>query len=151
MQVAIVEINGREFAIPVSFLLTILKAGSIYKVPLSSPEKLGLINFQGEILTVFHPGMLIDNMKKEAENDNVVLILKMKTANESWKVGIFVDRVLDIFSVNSEDIFDLPEESSVNKELINKSIRRTGKNIWLLNIDKLLLTNELEQSNARIG
>jgi chemotaxis signal transduction protein len=150
MQIAVVEINNREFGLPINFLFTILKAGAIYQVPLSTPEKLGLINFQGEILTVFHPGVIIDMKAPVIGQDNVILILKIEKQQETWKVGILVEKVIDILQISESDIFDIPEESSVNKNIINKKIQKENRHIWLINLDKLLSTNETELSNVRL-
>ncbi|MCK5537025.1 MAG: chemotaxis protein CheW [Bacteroidales bacterium] len=144
MQVAVFRVNTREFGIPIEYMQTILKAGAVFSVPMSSPEKLGLINFQGEILTVFHPGILFDNKKLEPNVENVILILKLNNDLENWNIGIFVDRIVDIITINNEQIFDLPEDVPINKDFVQKTIRYLDKNIWLLNLDKMFTLDELE-------
>ncbi|MCK5537023.1 MAG: chemotaxis protein CheW [Bacteroidales bacterium] len=142
MQVAIFRVNTREFGIPIEYLKTILKAGYVYSVPLSSQEKLGLINFQGEILTVFHPGIMFDNKKMESREENVILILKLSRELESWNVGLFVDHIEDIINVDEDEMIDFPEETDINREFVHKSIPYLDKYVWLLNIEKMLLFNE---------
>jgi len=138
MQTVIFEINKRYFAIDAQFMKTITQVPTINKVPLSQKSILGLMDFQGEIISIIHPGILLDNSKAEFNNENVILILKLKNKEQDFTVGLFCDKIFDIIDIRETDKTIPPLEDLKYKELISNTIIYQDKNIWLLNINKML-------------
>jgi len=138
MQTVIFEINKRYFAIDAQFMKTITQVPTINKVPLSQKSILGLMDFQGEIISIIHPGILLDNSKAEFNNENVILILKLKNKEQDFTVGLFCDKIFDIIDIRETDKTIPPLEDLKYKELISNTIIFQDKNIWLLDINKML-------------
>lgn len=138
MQAVVFEINSRYFAIDAQFMKTITQVPKINKVPLSQKSILGLINFQGEIISIVHPGILLDNSMAEFNDENVILILNFNNNEQDFAVGLFCDKIFDIIEITEKDKTVPPLEDLKFKELVSNTIIYQDKNIWLLDINKML-------------
>ena len=136
MQILIFEINNRQYALDAQYLQTILKMQQINPVPLSAKPILGIISFQGDIITIIHPGIIIDSKKNKPHPENVIVLLKLIFGEEETTVGMYCDKIIDIVEV--ERFEPTPIDDKKLKELVQSTVIINNSNIWLLDIQKML-------------
>ncbi len=124
-------LNQRKYAIALSNVVEILLPGSIYLIPNSAANVLGLTNIRGNILPVLD----IKPLLGERENSNSELMRHVWIRAGSEDIVIVVDKVDGIKRVSEEDMAQPPEDLTVGK-LIKKVI--------LANDDLILVVDPLD-------
>lgn len=131
-QFIVVNIKNEQYGIDIQYIDNIVKMQKITRVPKAQSYFKGVINLRGEII----PVMSIRN-KFGLEDDEItdktrIIILKPE---QQESIGIIVDLVKEVVSLNSENIEKLSQD--INDEN-SKYIIGIGKNqdslISLLNI-----------------
>jgi len=107
-------LGGRKYAIALSNVVEILLPGSVYPIPNSAANVLGLTNIRGNILPVLD----IKPLLGEKENSSFELRrhIWIRTGNED--IVIVVDKVDGIKRVSEEDVAQPPEDLTVGKRIM---------------------------------
>ena len=112
------------------------------KIPDSEDFLEGVINYQDGILPVISLAKKfgIDTLESK-ENDGAIIVTRSKEGS----VGIKVEVVNEVISMNLDDLEDTPEiSSSISKRYIKGIIKDKNKNgiILLLNLNEILSKDE---------
>jgi purine-binding chemotaxis protein CheW len=123
------EIRGWEAATPIP----------------NSPEFVkGVINLRGTIVPIIDLRLRFGLDQAEYGPMTVVIVLKVATDKGHKVIGIVVDAVSDVYSLNPNDMRQPPEMGDqVNTTFIKGLADVQGKMVILLNIDVLLNLHEL--------
>lgn len=104
----------------------------------------GVINLRGTIVPIVDLRQCFGLQAIEYSAVTVVIVLKVKTAEGSRVMGIVVDAVSDVYSLSRDDMRNAPDlGSSIDTGFIEGLVSIEDKMVILLNIDKLLVTEEL--------
>lgn len=104
----------------------------------------GVINLRGTIVPIVDLRQCFGLKAIEYSAVTVVIVLKVKTTEGSRVMGIVVDAVSDVYTLAREDMRSAPDlGSSINTDFIEGLVSVEEKMVILLNIDKLLVTEEL--------
>lgn len=109
-----------------------------------SPEYLrGVLNLRGIIIPIFDLRCRFGQGLTDAGSKNVIIIIAVGERT----IGILVDTVSDILSVNSGDVKPAPEsESEEDQRFISGLIAVEGRMVVLLDIQHLFENHISEQS-----
>ncbi|TAL21975.1 MAG: purine-binding chemotaxis protein CheW [Nitrospirae bacterium] len=148
-QVAVFRIGDENFGIRIDRVVEILKSQKIYSLP-ELPEFLsGVINVRGEVIPLLDLRLRF-GIHTPAKKGRMITV-----RCEGGKIGILVDEIDEIISLNPEDITAPP---SIFRGLKTEYLIGLGKKgdriIILLNLDKLLTSQEkiiLKESAELIG
>lgn len=101
----------------------------------NTPEFMrGVMNLRGLIIPIFDLRARFKQQLTDANAKHVVIILAVGERN----IGILVDAVSDILSVNTDDIRPTPElESGTNTDFISGLISLEKRMVVLLKVEKL--------------
>jgi len=151
--VIIFEIGLEEFAIELSTIKEIVKAGQIRKLPKSLDFIDGIYNYRGEIIHILNLEKVLSlqenylyksklalsetkNMKKK----NFIIILDV----DGVFIGFFADQIVNIAHINAEDIVGLSSifQTSVGMENIKGIIKFKDRPRILLDLSNVL--NEID-------
>ncbi len=113
----------------------------------NSPEFMrGVMNLRGIIIPIFDLRARFTKDLTQANEKNVIIILAVNERN----VGILVDTVSDILTVNANDVKPAPElENKIDSDFINGLISINERMVVLLAVEKLFNT-ELAQVKESI-
>lgn len=107
-QYIILRFDSEQYGIDISYIDNIVRLQPITRVPHSQPYFLGVINLRGEIIPVM-------SMRRKFELDDVentgktrILIIKVENA----KIGVLVDEVREVVTLDEEDIEKLTADDS---------------------------------------
>jgi len=111
----------------------------------NTPEHIrGVLNLRGTIVPIIDLRMRFNLDEAEYNALTVIIVLSVKTEADERVIGVVVDAVSDVLSVGADEIKDTPDfGSSVNVEFINGIATLNENMVMLLDIDKMLTTDEL--------
>jgi len=134
-QYVVFGIEDESFALDIEKVKEIIIPVEIAKVP-NVPEFIeGMINIRGKIHAVVNMRSKFKIPKKDFDEGTKIILVNMN----SVLAGIIVDGVAEIIRVEAEDIDKAPEIiSKANPEYINGVIKKEGKMVIILDIDRVI-------------
>ncbi len=130
-----------SYAIPLHYTQEVLKVPYITKVPLAPPVIAGIMNLNGEIVSVCHVSHILDMPPSEIKEESRVLVTK----NLGYPTGILVDAVQGIVSISEQQIQPtLSTISSGKAEFIRGEFYIKDKLVILLDMEKLTTAPEMQ-------
>ena len=143
VQLVIFRLAQEEFGLDISQVREIIRMQNITPMP-KAPEFIeGVINLRGQIIAVMD---LLGRfgLKKENRTDKARIIVSEIKGNA---LGLIVSEVPEVLRISEHDIDPTPQmiESQINAEFI-RGVGKAGERlIILLDIDKLLSSEEVKQ------
>ena len=140
----IFSIGKQYYGIEIKYVIEIIGIEPITEVPELADYIKGVINLRGKIIPVMDVRIKFKKEEKEYDDRTCIIVVEIG----SICIGLIIDRVLEVVSINENNISPPPNTSS-NKENSNKYIKGIGKiqNEVRLLIDcyKLLEDDEIEE------
>lgn len=125
----------------------IVKLQSIRAIPNAPYYMVGILNLRGEIIPIidlhrrFHIGTENGDVELD-ELESGFIILNIS----GTKIGIIIDKISRVVSVNTSDIQDPPQMmGGIGSEYINGVVRNEDGYLILLNTQKLFEAKELQK------
>ncbi len=141
------NIAEETFGISIAQINQILKPQEIFKVPNTPPFIEGLINLRGKVITVFNLRKRFGMPEKENDDNTKVIIVNL----EELLLGFTVDSVTEIVNLQDEDIVPTPPSiSSFDRRFLSGVGKMEDKLILILNLEKVLTTDEEQQVKSII-
>ena len=127
-------VSGEEYGVDIMTVREIKGWTETTRLP-NSPEFMrGVMNLRGLIIPIFDLRARFSKTLTEANAKHVIIILAVNERN----IGILVDAVSDILSVNDGDIKPTPElEAQANTDFISGLISLENRMVVVLAVDKL--------------
>lgn len=121
-QFTIFTVDGETFAVSLDEVKEIIRMPEVVRVPLAPPSLEGLTNLRGTVLPVVNTRSLFGGAPVPADDATRVVIL-----DRGQSIGIVVDRVVSVVSVDPERIEDAASvETSVRSDLLRGVIKDQG-------------------------
>ena len=138
------ELNKDIFAIDVLQVREILEYSKITRIP-QLPEYIkGVINLRGSVVPVIDMREKFGMEKTEITIETCIIVVEVELDNESTVIGAMVDKVEEVFELESKEIEPAPRMGTrLNTKFIRGMGRRDEEFIILLEIDKVFSTAEL--------
>ncbi|MBF0289259.1 MAG: purine-binding chemotaxis protein CheW [SAR324 cluster bacterium] len=129
------------YAIPLYYTQEVLKVPYITRVPHAPPVIAGIMNLNGEIVSVCRISHILDMPSSETQTESRVLVTK----NLPYTTGIFVDAVHGILSVSEQQIQPILSTISAGKaDFIRGEFYTEDKLVILLDMKKLTSAPEMQ-------
>lgn len=141
------QIGSETYGINIMLVQEIIRYSEPTQVYNANPMIKGLINFRGQVIPI------IDMHKKfnlgNVEYDKYTVVIVFESNNKT--MGMIVDRVSDIVSFSEEDIQVVDQDfaEDIKTEHIEAIARGEDKIVFLLNPDRVLSFEELEELENR--
>lgn len=100
-QYIVVKLDGEQYGIDISFIDNIVRMQQITRVPKAQSYFAGVINLRGEIIPVMNLRVRFGLEEKETTGATRIIIIKPEN---NAKIGILVDEVREVVSLEEEDI-----------------------------------------------
>ena len=108
-------------------------------IPNAPSHVKGVINLRGTIVPIIDLRQRFGIEVLDYGATTVVIVVKVAMANEHKVIGIVVDAVSDVFSVNNDDVRDAPNFGEDTDLSFIKGLTNAGeKMVILLDINRLL-------------
>jgi len=131
------RLGEEEYGIAIKFVKEIIGIQKITNVPKVPDYFKGIINLRGLVIPVLDVRLRIGQDFKEYDDRTCIIVIE----TSSHLVGLIVDSVSEVLSINDEDISSIPEGFSQNYLM---GIGKTSTGVKLLIDCDKLLQNDLE-------
>lgn len=136
--------NDEEYGVDILCVQEIRGWESTTPLPNAPSHIKGVINLRGTIVPIVDLRQCFGLDAIEYSPVTVVIVLKVKTEEGSRVMGIVVDAVSDVYTLSRSDMRNAPDlGSSIDTDFIQGLVNVDDKMVILLDIDKLLTTEEL--------
>lgn len=134
------------YGIEIKYVTEIIGVQPITKIPEVAEYIKGIINLRGKIIPVID--MRLKFKKQEIEYDDRTCVIIVDT--QEIIVGLIVDKVADVLTLNEEDIAPPPSHKSGIRNRYISGIGKVGGEIKLLLDCEKIFTDEETQEISQI-
>ena len=139
-------LGEEEFALEIGKVREVLDYPQITRVPRMPDYLCGVINLRGNVVPVVDLKLKFNLCATERSVDTCVVIVEVDIAGESTVMGALADAVHEVLDLAASDIEPPPRMGGrLNTEFIKGMGRQGEKFIIILDIDRVLTTDELAQ------
>jgi purine-binding chemotaxis protein CheW len=138
--------DNEIYGIEVNKVHEIMGLTRIIHIPDTFPFMKGVINLRGIVVPLIDLRIKFNLAEKQYTKHTVIIIVE----TEGKLFGIIVDSVSDVISIQEKDIQHTPHFSTkINNDYIIGICQFKDKLIIIINVDKILTSNELEDINSK--
>lgn len=148
-------VRGEIFALDIKSIKEILNYRSITKMPFMPGFIHGVLNLRGVVLPVIDLSARLHNEITNIGTRSTILIIETATAMGTQSIGVLVDGVSEVLSLDSSHI-DVPPKfgAHLRPELVNGVTRLNDNFIIILNQETVFsmdeMTNQIGQYSSKI-
>jgi purine-binding chemotaxis protein CheW len=133
---------GEEYGIEILKVHEIIGLLPITRVPQTRKYMRGVINLRGKVIPIFDARLKFGMPAIEGTNETCIIVVHIRGV----EVGVIVDRVSEVVDIPEGEIEPAPAfGAGFNTEYILGIGKSQGRVKILLNIDRMLPSNELSQ------
>jgi purine-binding chemotaxis protein CheW len=138
------KLASEEYGLAILRVREIIGLMDITRVPRTKSFIRGVINLRGKVIPVVDLRLVFGMEKVENTDQTVIIVVQWTVGNISTTMGILVDEVLEVMSIEADQIEPPPDLRSSNGD--NDFILGIGKAdkrvICLLDIERVLSKDE---------
>lgn len=141
-------IIGKEvYGIEIKYVTEIINMQKITEVPELPDYIKGIINLRGKIIPVMDVRLRFRKEPKEYNDRTCIVVVDI----EDISVGLIVDSVAEVISINDDDIVPPPDTNTGFNNKYIKGIGKVGDDVKLLLDCGKLLTDEFCDSLIKVS
>ncbi|HCR86503.1 MAG TPA: chemotaxis protein CheW [Alphaproteobacteria bacterium] len=143
------KVEQNEYGVDIMKVMEIRGWQEATRIPNSPEYMLGVINLRGLVIPIFDLRIRFSQGKTEANEKHVVIVINVG----SRTVGILVDSVSDILTVNESEIKNNPSssETGIDDEYVRGLISHSEKMVIVLDVDFLFDKRTLSDAEGSIN
>ncbi|MBR5993957.1 MAG: chemotaxis protein CheW [Lachnospiraceae bacterium] len=141
-QYIVIKIGDESYGINIAFVDNIVRMQHITRVPKVASHIKGVINLRGIVVPVMSLRLKMGLEEDVITKATRIIILKLETQGT---VGIIVDEVREVITLDSEHIEKVAQDSTKSPEHVNfvSAVGKTGDElVSLLDLNTITLENE---------
>lgn len=140
----IFSIDNESYGIEIRYVTEIIGIQTITEVPELPDYVKGIINLRGKIIPVMDVRLRFKKKPKEYNDRTCIIVVDIM----NMSVGLIVDSVSEVVTINDADISELPQMKQVNNNHYVKSIGKIDDDVrLLLDCEKLLTDDDINELN----
>ncbi|GBL05923.1 chemotaxis protein CheW [Glaciecola sp. KUL10] len=146
------QVTSEVFGFPMDQVLEIIRIPTTVAVPLTPDTLIGLANLRGGVLPIIDLRKLLEFENKALTEQSRVVVVD--TGAQTGRVGLVVDRVLQVKTVDDSEIDRSSKvKSSVDEEVVDGVIKAgDGEQVTqLLNVHEIIKQNFASMVSERIA
>ena len=130
LQLIAFSIDEQIYGVEITTVREIRAWNGATPLPNTREYVVGVINLRGTIVPIFDLRARFGDGKTNPTKNHVVVVMSV---GDKW-VGILVDAVSDILTVNRDDIHNVPEGNSIDTELLNGIVTHDSRMVGLIDL-----------------
>ena len=140
----IFSIENENYGIEIRYVTEIIGIQTITEVPELPEYVRGIINLRGKIIPVMDVRLRFRKKAMEYNDRTCIIVVEVL----GMSVGLIVDSVSEVVTINESDISELPQMKQVSQNHYVKNIGKIGNEIrLLLDCEKLLTDEDIDNLN----
>jgi len=134
------KLANEEYGLEILKVREIIGVMEITQVPQARPFVRGVINLRGKVIPVVDLRLKFGQAAAETTEQSVIIVVQVEAAGRALTVGLFVDQVLEVLSIDAASIEAPPSltHGSVDESFILGVGKVERRVIFLLDIAKVL-------------
>jgi purine-binding chemotaxis protein CheW len=146
------QLASEEFGIRVLKVREIMGLQQITAVPQTPAHIKGVINLRGKVVPVIDLRLKFDLPAAEYTQRSCIIVTQVQGESAAVMMGIIVDGVSEVLNLTASEIEDTPDfGEEVSGQYLLGMAKVKGKVKILLDIDRVLSTQELHKMHAIVG
>jgi purine-binding chemotaxis protein CheW len=142
-------LGKEEYGVDILRVQEIRSWEPVSRVPNVPAYEKGVVNLRGAIVPIIDLRERFALSKVEYTPLTVVVVLQTGSGNHTRIMGVVVDSVSDVISVEKTEIQGAPDfGTKVSNEFINGLVSVSERMVMLLDVDKLLTIENFDQSES---
>jgi purine-binding chemotaxis protein CheW len=142
-------LGTEEYGVDILRVQEIRSWEPVSRIPNVPLYEKGVVNLRGSIVPIIDLRERFRLKFAEYTPLTVVVVLQTSDSHKSRTMGVVVDSVSDVITVDKTKIQDAPDfGTKVSNEFINGLVSVNERMVMLLNVDKLLKLEDLELSES---
>jgi purine-binding chemotaxis protein CheW len=142
-------LGKEEYGVDILRVQEIRSWEPVSRIPNVPHYEKGVVNLRGSIVPILDLRERFNLSKAEYTPLTVVVVLQTDVGNKTRIMGVVVDSVSDVISVDKTEIQAAPDfGAKVSNEFINGLVSVNERMVMLLDVDKLLKLEELDQDES---
>jgi len=138
------RVGNELFALEISKTVEIINIHTITKVPNTPPYIPGVINLRGNVIPILDTRTKLGFQSLENNEKKCIIIIIVDFEGEHLTMGALVDSVEEVIEVQKSEINQASSmKKQFNLDYLDGMLKHDESFVMLLNIDKLLSTDEL--------
>ncbi len=139
-------LGKEEYGVDILRVQEIRSWEPVSRVPNVPAYEKGVVNLRGAIVPIIDLRERFALSKVEYTPLTVVVVLQTGNGNSTRIMGVVVDSVSDVISIEKNEIQGAPDfGTKVSNEFINGLVSVSERMVMLLDVDKLLTIENMEQ------
>ncbi|NMA64851.1 MAG: purine-binding chemotaxis protein CheW [Clostridiaceae bacterium] len=140
----IFSIDNESYGIEIRYVTEIIGIQTITEVPELPDYVKGIINLRGKIIPVIDVRNRFKKAPKAYNDRTCIIVIDIL----DMTVGLIVDSVWEVVTINDEDISELPQMNQGYNNRYVKNIGKIGNDVrLLLDCEKLLTDEDIDYLN----
>jgi len=141
----IFSIDNENYGIEIRYVTEIIGIQTITEVPELPEYVRGIINLRGKIIPVMDVRLRFRKKAMEYNDRTCIIVVEVL----GMSVGLIVDSVSEVVTINESDISELPQMKQVSQNHYVKNIGKIGNEMrLLLDCEKLLTDEDIDNLNV---
>jgi purine-binding chemotaxis protein CheW len=142
-------LGKEEYGVDILRVQEIRSWEPVSRVPNVPHYEKGVVNLRGAIVPIIDLRERFSLSKAEYTPLTVVVVLQTGSGSLTRIMGVVVDSVSDVISVERNEIQGAPDfGTKVSNEFINGLVSVNERMVMLLDVDKLLIIENVEQNES---
>lgn len=136
------ELKGEVYAVPVAPIEDVIAVRDFTNIPQTVDYVQGVINLRGKVIPIIDLRGKFGMEMREYDDKTCIIVVEI----EDILTGFVVDRIRQVVELTESDLSPAPSMSSrVKTQYITGMSRQDDEAIILLDVEKVMLTSELEE------
>lgn len=138
-------LDSEEYGVDILRVQEIRSWEPVSRIPNVPPYEKGVVNLRGSIVPIIDLREKLRIKFTGYTPLTVVVVLQTRDGDKTRTMGVVVDSVSDVITIDKAKIQDAPDfGAKVSNEFINGLVSVNERMVILLDVDKLLKLEELE-------
>ncbi|WP_432698340.1 chemotaxis protein CheW [Marinobacterium sp. YM272] len=143
------RVLNNRYAIDILDVKEIIEVTMMTRVPKAHASVRGVMNLRGNVAPVVDLAHRLQNKPLQTDRRTIILVVELEIESETQILGMLANEVNEIVEINAENIQSAPEfGAGIRREFIDRMARVDDEFIIMLNLPRVLNTDELSQSQA---
>jgi purine-binding chemotaxis protein CheW len=144
------SLGGETLAMEIRYIREILQYGGVTEVPLTPPALRGVMNLRGAVVPVIDLAVRFGRVPASVDRRTCIVILEVEEEDATTVMGIVVDSVREVLEIPDAEIEPPPPfGNAIRADFIQGVGKIGGRFVILLNVERVLSTEELGTAEAR--
>ena len=137
-QIISFKIGNEEYGLEILKVKEVIRIKEITKLPKAPDFVKGVINLRGDVIPIIDLRVKFGLIQERYSSATRVIVVEV----DGKSMGIVVDSVSHVIRIDDDQIENSPLLGGISKEYIRGVVKLDDRLIVLLNIDKILTTEE---------